>query len=281
VVDFEIVALNENLKDNYDFSKFPEVRYIKNNERIGVDACRQKGVELSRFSNCAIFDAHMRFKKDNWASKMIKYIEDNPQTLWCTTCIAIGWGTLDINNHKGKYFAANLRLFTEQEKDRPCRLIIEPTWAAEKPEKEYKVDCILGANYFFLKDWFLHIGGLKGLKSWGTSEPFISIKSYLSGGDCRISKDIEIAHLFRDTAPYATPVSSLVYNKLYVLKTIFPKEMEDKLLRYIPQDKSYKKAIKWIEEDRDQIRQDRKNYEYIFRRDIYDYFREFDVKVPE
>ena len=39
---FDVIAINDNSKDNYDFSKFPDVRYIKNDQRMGVDGCRQR-----------------------------------------------------------------------------------------------------------------------------------------------------------------------------------------------------------------------------------------------
>lgn len=279
-IPYEIIAIDDFSTNSVSLDNLPNVKLIRNVERRGVDANRQMGVEMAQFKNVLVVDAHMRFKNDNWASKMIKYIEDNPQTLWCTTCIALGWGTLDLNNHKGKYYGANLKLFTEKEKNRPCRMIVEPIWAAEKSETEYKIDCILGANYFFNKDWFLHIGGLKGLKSWGTSEPFLSIKSYLAGGDCKITKDIEIAHIFRDNAPYTTSISFLVQNKIYVLKTIFPKELEEKLTKYLPKDRNYGEAMKEIERNKAQTEWDRNYYQYIFKRDIYDYFKEFNIEIP-
>lgn len=281
IEDFEIISIDDGSKEVSDLSEFKNVRQIKNTQRIGVDACRQKGIDLSQSDYALILDSHMRFKHDNWASKIIKYIDENPQTLFCTTCLGLGYGTLDVNKHKGKYFGADIKLLTDQEKNRPCRSVLEPKWTSEKREQEYQIQCILGANYFFNKRWFNYIGGLRGLKSWGTSEPFLSIKSYLAGGDCKITKSIEIGHLFRDNAPYSTPIADLVYNKVYVLKTIFPKELEDKLMVHIPKDNNFNKAIKDIEKDHVKIAMDRDYYQGIFKMSIYDYCSKFNIKLPE
>lgn len=280
---FEIIAINENSKDNYDFNMFPDVKYIVNEKRLGVDASRQIGVEASESTHCLILDAHELFYPNtNWLNKVIDCVDKNPTTLFCFTCVGIGYGVEDLSKpHKGKYYGADLKLFTESEKDRPCRQIIEPVWANKKDGNEYPIQVILGANYAFRKDYFLHIHGLKNLKSWGSSEPFLSIKSWLSSGSCKINTTVEMAHYFRSNAPYATSISDLIYNKIYLLKTIFPKELEDKLMRYIPNDINYKNAMKMIEKDKDLIDNERKYYQSIFKRDIYDYCRQFSIEIPK
>jgi hypothetical protein len=185
-----------------------------------------------------------------------------------------------MEDHAGKYFAADLRLLSDQEKDRPCRAVLEPKWASEKPGDEYFVSCILGANYFFDKEWFMYIRGLKMLRSWGSSEPALSLKSYLSGGDCKITKQIEIGHVFRDNAPYATPVPDLVYNKILLLKTIFPKELEEKLTLHIPKDANYNAALKLIDQDKALIESERAYYQSIFKCSIYDFCKRFNIDLP-
>lgn len=276
----DIIAIDDCSKKQVDLSRFRNVRVIRNQQRKGVDACRKSGVELSENKHCLILDAHMLFKNDNWSNKMIKYIDDNPQTLFCTVCCGLGYGKNSMDDHNGKYFGADLKILTDQEKNRPCRNILEPKWASEKQGDEYSVNCILGANYFFSRDWFIHTHSLTGLKSWGTSEPAMSLKSFLAGGDCKITKQIEIGHVFRDTAPYATPVSDLVYNKIYLLKTIFPKELGDKLISYLPKDGNYNAAMKMIEENRVEIESERQYYQSIFKCSIYDLCKKLSIKLP-
>jgi len=277
----EIIAIDDCSENPIDLSEFSEVRRARNETRIGVDGSRQKGIDLAEADNILVIDSHMRFKKDNWASKMINLIDSNPQTLWTTTCLGLGYGTTDINNHKGKYYGADM-LFVNKDAvpNRPSRECLEPKWSKEKEGQEYDVQCILGANYFFSKKWFDYIGGLKGLRDWGTSEPYLSLKSYMAGGNCKLTKDIEIGHLFRSNAPYTTYVSSLVFNKIFMCKTIFPDDLTEKLIGYLPQNSNFKKAVEMIEQNTDEIKEAREYYQSIFTSSIYDYCNHFGINLP-
>ena len=278
---FEIIAINENAKDIYDFSKFPDVRYIVNKKRMGVDGSRQLGAELALTSRLFIIDAHTLFyPNSNWLNKIIDCIDREPTTAWCFTCVGLWKGNEDINHPQGEYYGADLKLYTEKEKDRPARQIIEPTWRTKKPELEDDIQVILGANYGFSKAWFMKIHGLKNLKSWGSSEPFISIKSWLSSGSCKINTSIKTAHLFRENSPFQTDISHLVYNKIYILKTIFPKELEDRLMAYIPKDANYNDAMKTIEDNKAEIESERQYYQGIFKYSIYDFCKRFNIEIP-
>ena len=278
---FEIIAIDDCSKEHYDFSRFPDVKYIKNGIRKGVDACRQFGVEQATTQRILILDAHMLFyPNSNWLSKIIDCVNSQQKTVWCFTCVGIGYGTEAIINNRNKYYGADLKLYSENENGRPCRQIIEPVWASRRPSIEADVQVVLGANYAFSKDWFLYLHGLIGLRSWGSSEPFLSMKTWLSGGSCKIRPDVEIAHLFRDNAPYSTRVFDLVFNKIYMLKTIFPPELEEKLMLHIPKDTNFKIAIGEIEKNRTLIEQEKKYYKSIFRMSVGDVCNKFSIQLP-
>ncbi len=279
---FQIIAIDDCSDHFVNLSQFANVRQIRNEKRIGVDASRQLGVDSAETDNILVIDAHMRFKNDNWLNKMTSLIERNPQTLWCTTVLALGYGTLDVNNHKGKYYGADMLLVDVcANSERPSRECIEPKWAPEiKGIEEYEIPCILGANYFFSKKWFTHINGWRGLKSWGTSEPFISLKSYMSGGNCKITKSIEIGHVFRSNAPYSTQICDLVYNKIFLCKTILPEDLGEKLIGYLPKDINFNNAMKNIDNNRDIIEENRKYYMSIFKNSIQDYCEKFNIGLP-
>jgi glycosyltransferase involved in cell wall biosynthesis len=279
---FDIIAIDDCSDSSVDLSQFSNVKQIRNEKRIGVDASRQKGIDLAETENVLIIDAHMRFKNDNWLNKMNSLIENSPQTLWCTVCLGLGYGTLDVNKHKGKYYGANMLFVDDNAKpDRPARECLEPKWASEiKSKNEYEIPCILGANYFFSKKWFDHINGWRGLKSWGSSEPFVSIKSYMAGGDCKITKSVEIGHVFRSNAPYRTQIADLVYNKIFLCKTILPKDLGNKLINYLPKDINFKKAIQEIDKNKEGIEKDKNYYKSIFKNSIQDYCKKFNAYLP-
>lgn len=282
---YNILAVDDNSNDFLDVGKIrhmKHVKYLRNKERIGVDGSRQLGIDNVDTPYVFVIDAHMRFKNDNWMEKIIECLEREPNTTWCTTCLGLGYGTMDLNSHKGKYYGADMLFVDENHNpNRPAREVLEPKWANEKQGNEYEIPCILGANYGFSKKWIDYIKGLEGLKMWGSSEPFISMKTWMAGGKCKITKDIEIGHKFRGNAPYETKIYHLVYNKIFLCKTILPEEVSNKLINYLPRDANFKKAMMEIEEDSDKINYYRSYYLSIFKKSIYDYCNRFQVEIPD
>ena len=280
---FKIIVIDDASKClPLDFGQFKNVRYVRNAERKGVDGCRHLGAKLADTSYLFFLDSHMRFKNDNWLDKMIACLEREPETAWCTVCLALGFEDNDVYAAKSRYYGANM-LFVNPNarRDRPAREVLEPKWASKRNELEYEIPCILGANYAFSKKWFDYIRGLKGLKGWGSSEPFLSMKTWMAGGKCKIRADVEIGHKFRNNAPYVTKISQLVYNKIFMCKTIFPTELGDKLTGYLPQDRNFKEAMNMINEDTEIIKEDRQYYHQIFKKSIYEYCEKFKIAIPE
>jgi len=276
----EIIAIDDCSTDSADLSGFENVRQMRNDERKGVDCCRQMGVEAAQSDNVLIIDAHMRFKGD-WLDKMTTLISANSQTMWCCVCLGMGYGTNELKEGMARYHGATMLFVNERAiPGRPARECLEPKWAPEHPPTVYDIPCILGANYFFSKEWFTHIGGLRGLKSWGTSEPFLSLKSYFAGGDCKITKEIEIAHLFRSNAPYTTNICDLLYNKIFLCKTILPKEIGECLMGYLPKDRNFTKATEMIETDEEEIEAYRAYYDSIFTTSVFEYCEKFNIHLP-
>lgn len=260
--------------------KYPEVKYIRNTVRVGVDRNRQMGVELAKTPYALIIDAHMRFPK-GWLEKILDCVSREPETLWCTTCLALGYGNMDIERARDKYYGATLLLIdNDSVPDHPAREILEPKWIPKKNESEYEIPCVLGANYAFGINSFNYVHGLTGLKMWGTSEPFLSLKYWLSGKKCKITTDIEIGHKFRDTAPYATNIWSLIYNKIYLCKTLLPEEMGNDLISKFVKDSNFKNAMGHINLDKDRIELEKQYFKSIFSLSIEDFCNKFDINLP-
>ena len=277
---FDILVVDDCSKDTYDFSRYKEVKYVKNEKRIGSGASKHKGAMLSKTPYVFIIDAHMRFRKDNWLDKIIECIGKEPNTAWCTTCLGLDKNNMDVYNPDAKYHAANMLIYDKtSDKNRPSREIIEPKWKNFEHKTEYEVPCILGANYGFSKKWYSHIKGMKGLKMWGTEEPFLSIKTWMAGGKCKIRTDIEIGHKFRRHAPYVTDIAPLYFNKIYFCKTLLPDDLSEKIINFLPKNINYKTAMDMIEKEKMSIEEDRAYYKSIFKSDIYDYCRKFNIGI--
>ena len=278
---YDIIAIDDCSDKPSDLQHFKGVRYVRNPRRVGVDCSRQIGVELAKTSCIFIIDSHMRFKNDKWMEKIIECIEREPTTAWCTVCLGLDKNNMDVHKTRSKYHGADM-LFVDSNatESRPAREVLEPKWAIKKNGLEYEIPCILGANYGFSKDWFQHIRGLKGLKLWGTSEPFLSMKSWLAGGTSKIRTDIEIGHKFRNNAPYATTVGYMVYNKIYLCKTILPDRLSDVLIGHLPKNRNMEVAMKMIRENEKEISESKEYYQNVFKRSIYDYCDHFEIKLP-
>lgn len=255
--DIEILVINDFSEVEPDFTLSPRVRYIRNKKRLGVAACRDFAVTAAGSENLLIIDAHMRFRNDDWINKGIAAIGKNPETLFCTKSVDIGSGYFDlkqtvlpVSHGLPYYLGCDLKLFLTQ-KDNPrkpsgFRNIIESKWAEERYGGMYQIPCLMGSNYFFKKSWYQKLHGFKGLKTWGNSEPFLSLKSWLAGGDVKILKDIEIGHLYRRQNPNSVPREHIIYNKAVIAKILFTPRFADELIDFLGDNPEVKKAKKLL-----------------------------------
>jgi glycosyltransferase involved in cell wall biosynthesis len=276
----EIIAIDDCSKEKIKMPSRKEIKHIVNKERVGVDASRQIGINESQSPNILIIDAHMRFQV-GWFDVLMNCIEREPNTAWCTSCMQLGYGNMDLSRANAEYTGASL-LFVDKDAgpDRPAREVLEPKWLPKKQQMEYEIPCILGANYLFTKKWLDHIKGLEGLKMWGTSEPFLSLKTWLAGGKCKITRKTKIGHKFRDVAPYSTQVWTMVYNKIYLCKTILPEILGEKLIGLMPQDNNFRIAMTEIGKNKDKIEKERQYYKGIFNTSINDFCSRFEIQIP-
>lgn len=232
-----------------DFSRFPGVQSLVNNCRIGVDACRDKGVQLARTPYILIIDAHMRFTQDDWLQRLLAALRDNPRTLFCTRCLSLGWkdekqpdgSTVpvwhDMDAPTAEYRGATILvsndfsdpIFLQRDgKPKVGMEVLEPKWLPRE-HTDIVIPCVLGANYACSAQWWRYIRGVNGLMGWGSSEPFMSLKTWMAGGRCELLDDISIGHVFRDNAPYGTPVWCIIYNKLLLLDLLFPARTAERM----------------------------------------------------
>jgi len=282
--EIDIIVIDDCSDEPLDLSEFPEVKLVRNPQRIGAGASKHYGAMLAETPCIMILDAHMRFRRDQWMEKILKCVELEPKTAWCTTSVGLSKDSMDMDEAKGKYYGANMLLINKAATSkRPSREILEPKWAPKKEEAEYEIPCILGANYAFSREWFRYIKGMSGLKMWGTEEPFVSMKTWMAGGKCKIKTDIEIGHKFRSNAPYRTKISYLVYNKIFLCKTILPLEIGEKLIAHMPRGSSFSEAMVDAEKNEQIIKEDREYYQSIFDKggfSIYDYCNKFNIRLP-
>jgi glycosyltransferase involved in cell wall biosynthesis len=284
----EILVINDSSEEEKDFSQYPQVKYICNKERLGITACRDLGVDETRSENILSIDAHMRFRKDNWLEKGLEAIEKNTNSIFCTRSVDIGTGNFDLRqtvlpfNHGLPYYTGcGLKLFLSP-KDNPkrpgnYRNIIESKWEEERSGKIYQIPCLMGANYFFKKAWYQKLHGFKELKTWGNSEPFLSLKSWFAGGDVKIINDIEIGHLYRRKNPNPVPTGHIVYNKAVTAKILFSPDLADDLINFLGDNPKVLKAKELLKANADEIETERKYFKSIAKLSQKDCFKKLRI----
>jgi len=282
---FDIIVIDDCSKKEYiaDLKDFPSIRHIRNKERIGSGACKQMGGDLCETENMVILDSHMRFyPQSNWLNKMIYSCQKEKDTIFCSTSLGLGYGNMDIRKYQGKYYGADLLVFDKNaDPKRESRECLEPKWRAKEDKGEiYEIPIILGAVYFMTKKRFDLIHGFKGLKMWGSEEVFISVKNFMCGGTSKIHTGIEVGHKYRDNSPFSTNIYFLYYNKIYICKTIFSNELENKIVGCLPQNNNLKMAIDLINKNKDEIESEKKYYQGVFTKNIYDFCKVFNVDIP-
>ncbi|MFW9874511.1 MAG: glycosyltransferase [Candidatus Thorarchaeota archaeon] len=285
---FEIIVVNDaSTIQSTGLEKYEEITIIRNRERLGVDASRDKAVKLAKTYHVFIIDAHMRFKNDKWCKKIIKALNKEPTTIFCTCSVALNHSKPEVtvyNAKRGRYYGANLLLYNhngiEQGKPSSYRDIIVPKWRKGKKKtgkRIYEIPCILGATYGINRKWFNKLKGFEGLKMWGSSEPFISLKSWLAGGKCKIISDVEIGHYYRNKSPYTTESYYLLYNKMFIAKTIFSKNLASDMISYLGNNRDVRMAKNLIDVNRNLINDYREYFKALFTKSIFNLCKKFNI----
>ena len=115
---------------------------------------------------------------------------------------------------------------------------------------------------------------------WGGSELFMSLKTWMAGGSCKITNNIQIGHKFRSNSPYSTNLWNIYYNKLYMCETLFPSGLKEVLIKQLPRNINFKRALREIEKDELLIKKEKEYYKEVFTRDIKSICDQWDVQIP-
>jgi glycosyltransferase involved in cell wall biosynthesis len=216
-----------------DLSKVPlepieDITIIRNTTNLGVGGSFDVGVAAVKYENIILMACDMRFIENRWVSKLVEEIENNPKSITCTCCVGLNETEQDfaIRRTKARYYGATILMYHDHKsnpkKEKNFRGIIEAKWWRQDKEagdNSYEVPCILGACYGVKKQWYEYIDGFWGHIKWGTLEPYISLKSWLFGGSCRVAPAIETAHIFKKNGTHGITQEHCMYNK-YLVSTL-------------------------------------------------------------
>lgn len=202
-------------------------------QRLGVGPARHYAACRATRDWILIVDSHMRFSP-GWYEAACAVMQSRSQrTLWCCQCVNLTPRDMDMTRGHGKYYGARM-LFTGPDDNAPGKWqVLEGKWIPDPGGDGYELSCIMGASYLMHRDWFFQIGGLRLLRQWGSDEPYLALRSWMMGGECRFTKAVQIGHQFRERAFHKNATSSLVFNKLLIAHTCLPDYARAPLLRDI------------------------------------------------
>ena len=160
----------------------------------------------------------MRFYAQDWHQVINDTIDNDPNALYCTRSCPLKRGGVYDGGVTGH--GASMTLEAED-----FNKSLQPKWNTSKLAAggTSYIPCVLGGNYASRREFFLGIGGYRGLHRYGGEEALVSIKTWLSGGNCQLIEDVEIGHIYRDEqgAPWSGNIKYYHFNKLATAAILF------------------------------------------------------------
>ena len=281
----DIILINDASDDGFDYHTVAEKHqaiYLLNKTRLGVAASRDVGVQTCQTPYFLLLDAHMRFYDNNWVERIVNELKSDSKTLLCaqTKALVLDNGFLleEPCNFTFTY-GAFVRL-----KDKVRML--EPCWIGKDPNPKsliIPIPCVFGAGYACSKEYWLFLKGLEGLEQYGNDEAYISMKVWMSGGSCKLIKDLIIGHIYRDSSPYSINNTSRLYNRLLLSELLFPDNMKKIFFsesKYLYERDCYSAVLYKLYENTEQINNLKIYYKKILSKG-FDYFKQFNDQFTQ
>jgi len=303
---YDVIVISDGSTVPLDIDKY-KIQHFNNGLRQGVGAAFDVGVMMAKTPYLILMGCDIRFREDDYINKMLDLLRDpaNEKAFICTTNLGMHAGKMDINSPKLlKRYGSSVLLFMtaadipakgtvmrelQQLKDDKAvpnyRNILECKWLSRPKSSLEDIPGILGAFYGVRREWYNHIRGWRGHRYWGTLEPFISLKSWLCGGSCKITTDIETGHIFSRVTEksHKTRPHDLLYNKMYLAEVLFDKPTKDIFMDFLgtnmPVVNTHIQIANYIlNENRNVIDFERKNMELLLERDLHWFNKKFPFK---
>lgn len=300
--NFEIIVVNDgSTQSNGRFQPLngidhPSVRVLNFSQSFGVGASFDRGVESAKGENIVLMGCDI-FPQNGWYTKVLNAIAQRPNSIGCAVCV----GDKPPYN---KYYGADL-LFTVGNDDLPVHSklrerrggytsLFKGRWADKKSDEPYDISCLMGAMYFTTKSYYTHIGGwdtvvgdrIKGFRSWGCLEPYLSLKSWLVGGGCYLEPSIEVTHIFnridktRRFAKGGRSDEKTWWNRLLVLETqIMSERLRNRLYDFVHPELNFNNAKRDIKKNYDYVLELRERNRGKFKFSLEDYIDKFGLII--
>ena len=255
-------------------------RVFRTARRIGVGPARTLGAWRATGQYLLFVDSHCRFSP-GWYEAALQEFLGKSKTAYCASCLGLTRENMDLTKHSGAYYGATYN-FCGPDKQRPNRnQVFEVIWQPEKPGDGYELPAMMGACYFFPREWFLHLNPLRFLRSWGVDEAAMSLKCWLAGGEIRMLKGVKIGHQFRTKGIQQIAPWHALYNKLFSMHTILPADMAKLLESKMERGGLMASAKKALFDDWHLVETEKAYNDAIFNRRFVWLLEKFQLSFPQ
>jgi len=250
----------------------------RNFYRIGSGGSRHVGAQIADGDYLVMTDSHVRFE-DGWVSDVMSGIMQYPDALFCGVCKGFTPKVKPFGQPAGTYYGADLQ-FIGKQPDGSGNQVLEGVWAGERDDME-EISCVMGANYVMPRKRFLELGGMNHFRVWGVEEQLMSLKFWLSGSDVRLMKNFVTWHRFRDgeKLPFHNSLWTLIYNKLFLIETMFPRSIADRMIAALPRCFDTNQAVEKLREDWRLVELERERNKSLFVNDIEWLLKKFEIPL--
>jgi len=218
---FEVIVVCDGGKERFEDKMPLNMRHIEHFVNLGVGAAFDTGVNAARSENILLMGADIRFKDNGWASRMLKIVEKQDKALVCTGCKSHGKDSI--------YYGADVIFKVKNEnlsdkhplkKDKDYRAALEGKWRPRTERGVYPIPSLMGAFYGVRKSWYEYVKGFELHYKWGVLEPYISLKSWILGGQILCDSDNLVEHIWRKPRRSAD-FAALMYNQMMTSGVVF------------------------------------------------------------
>jgi hypothetical protein len=228
-------------------------------------------------------DSHCRFEP-GWIDVIQKALAMPScipgEVVYCGICHGFTPKHPPFGRPEGVYYGANLQ-FIGHDPNKPGRVqVLEGVWSGMRPDNS-EISCFMGANYIVPRKRYLELGGMQHFRVWGCEEQMLSLKFWLSGGEVRLLHGLKTWHRFRDgeKMPFRLEYWNVIYNKLFLIHTIFPDDMAERMISRLPKGFDLTKATETIRRDWGLVEAERGRNKSLFTRDVVWLLNKFQIPM--
>lgn len=259
-----ILLVDDCSDDGFDYAELAKrynARYHRMDKPCGSVGTKDWGARNCDSEHFVLLDGHMKFFHKGWDERLVALLEQHPKSIISSRTVYMKSGT------NGEWEVQNEDFDPNHHGLSMCCYItwdkgyeFDPKWTdKEIPTTDhdlYHVACVLGACYGCSKSWWEEIDGFNGLIEYGLEESFMSIKTWLMGGECIVVKDWGVGHLYRDVRPSNVVVDPAAIDANRLFLSLFFKPQEHDLYTQNLRERLGEQAFERVHEKFIQMKHD-------------------------